>query len=135
MRNSVKPHNIFETGQRSVNSYPANAPILYPLKTPKNQSFSSFFREYDMETLIRNGLRKYGPSSTRFIPLQKQPAEVFYQETCSQKFRKIHLCQGLFFNKVDLEPVILYKIKLSFIIQVLLLEFCKNFNSKHTLNK
>ena len=31
---------------------------------------------------------------------QKQPPEVFCKKRCSFKFRKIHLCQSLFFNKV-----------------------------------
>ena len=42
----------------SVNPFLANAPILYPLKTPENQSFSGVFRGYKMGILTRNGLRK-----------------------------------------------------------------------------
>ena len=40
-----------------INPFMANAPILYPLKTPENQRFSGIFRHYKMETLPRNGLR------------------------------------------------------------------------------
>ena len=37
----------------------ANVPILYPLKTPKNQKFSGVFRGgYKMAKLARNGLMK-----------------------------------------------------------------------------
>ena len=39
-----------------LNPYLANVPILYPLKTPENQSFSDVFRGYKMETLAKNGL-------------------------------------------------------------------------------
>ena len=38
------------------NSFLANVPILYPLKTPENQRFSGVFREYKMRTLARDGL-------------------------------------------------------------------------------
>ena len=39
-----------------VNTFLANAPILYSLKTPKNFWFSGVFRGYKMGTLARNGL-------------------------------------------------------------------------------
>ena len=39
-----------------VNPFPANVPILYPLKTTENQRFSVVFRGYKMGTLAANGL-------------------------------------------------------------------------------
>ena len=36
-----------------------NVPILYPLKTPENLSFSGAFRGCKMRTLARNGLKIY----------------------------------------------------------------------------
>ena len=38
------------------NPFLANAPILYPLKTPVNQWFSGVFRGYKIGKLARNGL-------------------------------------------------------------------------------
>ena len=38
------------------NPFLANASILYPLKTPENQRFSSVFRGYKMGTMARNRL-------------------------------------------------------------------------------
>ena len=44
---------------------------------------------------------------------QKQPPEVFCKKRCSFKFRKIQLCQSLFFNKVaGLRPATLLKKRL-----------------------
>ena len=44
---------------------------------------------------------------------QKQPLEVFCKKRCSFKFRKIQLCQSLFFNKVaGLRPATLLKKRL-----------------------
>ena len=40
-----------------INPFQANFPILYPLKTPENQRFSSGFRVYKMETLTQNRLK------------------------------------------------------------------------------
>ena len=42
-----------------LNSFLANVPILYPLKTSENQRFSGGFRRYKMGTLARNGLITY----------------------------------------------------------------------------
>ena len=39
-----------------INIFPANGPILEPLKTPENQRFSGVFRGYKMGILARNGL-------------------------------------------------------------------------------
>ena len=39
-----------------VKPFLANAPILYPLKTPENIWFSGVFRASKMRTLVRNGL-------------------------------------------------------------------------------
>ena len=39
-----------------VNSFQANVPILYPLKTPENR-FSGVFKGCKMGTLARNGLK------------------------------------------------------------------------------
>ena len=39
-----------------INSFLANIPILYPLKTPENLWFSGVFWGYKMGTLARNGL-------------------------------------------------------------------------------
>ena len=38
------------------NTFLANVPVLYPLKTPENLCFPGIFREYKMGTLARNGL-------------------------------------------------------------------------------
>ena len=38
------------------NPFLANTPILYSLKTPKNQRFSGIFRGHKMKILARNGL-------------------------------------------------------------------------------
>ena len=38
--------------------FQARVPILYPLKTPENLSFSGVFRGYKMEALVRNELIK-----------------------------------------------------------------------------
>ena len=43
-------------GTSLLNLFPANVPILYPLKTPENQRFSGIFRGYKMGTLAGNGL-------------------------------------------------------------------------------
>ena len=40
----------------SINPFPADVPILYPLKTLENQRFSGVFRVYKMGTLAGNGL-------------------------------------------------------------------------------
>ena len=55
-----------ETSQETVivkrfNPFPANVPILYPLKTPENHGFSGVFRGYKMGTLVRNGLSHFQP--------------------------------------------------------------------------
>ena len=49
-------------GTTKISLYPflANVPILYPLKTPENQRFSSVFRRYKIGTLARNELMRYG---------------------------------------------------------------------------
>ena len=39
------------------NPFLANAPILHPLKTLKNQRFSGVFRGYNMGTTAKNGLK------------------------------------------------------------------------------
>ena len=39
-----------------INPFPANDPILYPLKTPESLWFSGVFRGYKMGTLAGNGL-------------------------------------------------------------------------------
>ena len=39
-----------------LNSFPANAPILYCLETPENLRFSGIFRGYKIGTLAGNGL-------------------------------------------------------------------------------
>ena len=39
-----------------INIFPANGPILEPLKTPENLWFSGVFRGYKMGILARNGL-------------------------------------------------------------------------------
>ena len=49
----VVPRNFLNI----VNPFLANDPILYPLKTPENQRFSSVFREYKIATLAWNGLK------------------------------------------------------------------------------
>ena len=43
-------------GMKQINSFLANVPILYLLKTSKNQKFSCVFRGYKMGTLAKNGL-------------------------------------------------------------------------------
>ena len=40
-----------------LNSFLANVPILYSLKTPENQRFSGVFRGYKTGTLVRNRLK------------------------------------------------------------------------------
>ena len=40
------------------NPFQVNAPILYSLKTLKNQRFSGAFSGYKMENLVRNRLKK-----------------------------------------------------------------------------
>ena len=40
----------------NINPFPANVPILHPLKTPENHRFSSVFRGYKTGTLAGNGL-------------------------------------------------------------------------------
>ena len=40
-----------------VNTFLTIAFILYPLKTLKNLSFLGVIRGYNMETLVRNGLK------------------------------------------------------------------------------
>ena len=42
-----------------INPFPANVPILYPLKTPENHKFSGVFRRYKMGTITRNMLTKF----------------------------------------------------------------------------
>ena len=39
-----------------INPFLANMPILYPLKTPPQQNYSSVFKSYKMGTMARNGL-------------------------------------------------------------------------------
>ena len=39
------------------NPFLANVHILYPLKKPKNPWFSGNFRDYEIGTLARNGLK------------------------------------------------------------------------------
>ena len=43
-------------GGNLFNSFLANVPILYPVKTPRNLYFSGVFRRYKVETLVRNDL-------------------------------------------------------------------------------
>ena len=47
------------TDTKMINAFQANVPILYSLKTPKNQSFSGVFRGYEMRTLGLNGLNNF----------------------------------------------------------------------------
>ena len=42
----------------NISPFPANVPILCPMKTRENQRFSGVFRGYKMGTLARNGLIK-----------------------------------------------------------------------------
>ena len=49
--------NTSEDKKDTLNQFLANAPILYPLKTPENQRFSGVFSGYKMGTLARNGFR------------------------------------------------------------------------------
>ena len=46
--------NIYNS--EKINPFLANAPILYPLKTPENERFSDVFRGYKLGTLAANGL-------------------------------------------------------------------------------
>ena len=41
---------------KHFNTFPANAPILYPQKTSENFWLCNVFRGYKMRTLVRNGL-------------------------------------------------------------------------------
>ena len=41
---------------KRTNPFLLNVPILYPLKTPENQTFSGIFRGYEIEKLGKNGL-------------------------------------------------------------------------------
>ena len=50
----VLTKNIYNS--EKINPFLANAPILYPLKTPENQRFSDVFRGYKLGTLATNGL-------------------------------------------------------------------------------
>ena len=40
-----------------INPFPADNPILYPLKTPESPWFSGVFKGYKMGALAKNGLR------------------------------------------------------------------------------
>ena len=40
----------------NFNQFLANVPILHHLEIPENQRIFGIFREYKMETLVRNGL-------------------------------------------------------------------------------
>ena len=42
----------------TFNSFLANAPILYPLKTPENLWLSGIFKGYKMRTLAINGKKR-----------------------------------------------------------------------------
>ena len=44
-----------------INPFLANVPILYPLRTPENQSFSGVFRGHKIGTLVRIGLSMFVP--------------------------------------------------------------------------
>ena len=39
-----------------INPFLVTMPILYPLKTPPKQNYSSVFKSYEMGTMARNGL-------------------------------------------------------------------------------
>ena len=51
---SMLTKNIYNS--EKSNPFLANAPILYPLKTPENERFSDVFRGYKLGTLATNGL-------------------------------------------------------------------------------
>ena len=51
---SMLTKNIYNS--EKINPFLANAPILYPLKTPENERFSDVFRGYKLGTLATNGL-------------------------------------------------------------------------------
>ena len=55
---------IFEL---SINPFLANVLISYPLKTREKLRFSGDFRRFTMETLARNGFRKYQVSLYRGV--------------------------------------------------------------------
>ena len=44
--------------KKVFNAFLINIPILYPLKTPKNQRSSAIFRGYILGTLATNGLTR-----------------------------------------------------------------------------
>ena len=39
----------------NINPFPANVPLLYPLKTSENRRFSDVSRGYRSATLVKNG--------------------------------------------------------------------------------
>ena len=47
------------------NPFSTNVPLLHPLKTSENQTFSDFFRRYRSGTLVENGLSKQN-----FLPMK-----------------------------------------------------------------
>ena len=48
--------HIMEQDMGPFNSFLANVPILYPLKTPETLGFSGVFRRYKMRSLAKSGL-------------------------------------------------------------------------------
>ena len=42
-----------------INPFLVSAPILYPLKTARNQKISGVFREYKMRVMAQNDLIKF----------------------------------------------------------------------------
>ena len=44
----------------TFNSFLANVPIFYSLKTPENQRFSGVFKEYEMGTLTQKCVKMVG---------------------------------------------------------------------------
>ena len=61
--NCIKSHEKtpckyeFQHSLTQLNSFLANVPILYPLKTQENSWFFSIFRRYEIGTLARNELK------------------------------------------------------------------------------
>ena len=49
--------NKIDSQMDKINPFPADNPILYPLKTPESPWFSGVFKGYKMGALAKNGLR------------------------------------------------------------------------------
>ena len=54
--NNTLDENVYMKQKQKLNSFLANVPILYLLKTPENLWSPSVFKEYKMGTFTRNGL-------------------------------------------------------------------------------